>query len=132
MTIFFDTNILVYAVSTDTRSVRARSCLAGGGKISVQVLNELTNILLKKSKFGWVEIDGILAGFSIRFPDPLPITALTHTDALGLAKVHNVPIYDALIIASAIEADCTMLFSEDMQHGRKFGQLTIVNPFRAV
>jgi predicted nucleic acid-binding protein len=37
--------------------------------------------------------------------------------------------YDALIVAAAIEAGCDTLFTEDMQHGRKFGSLTVVNPF---
>jgi predicted nucleic acid-binding protein len=34
-----------------------------------------------------------------------------------------------LIVASAIEAGCNVLYSEDMQHGRTFGRLAIANPF---
>jgi len=131
MSIFFDTNILVYAVTSDPRSVIARNCLAQGGQISIQVLNELINVLLKKSKFRWIEIEGILTSFEIRFPDPQPLTKSTHIIALSLIKAHTITVYDALIVASALEAKCTQLSTEDLQHGRKFGDLTIVNPFRS-
>ncbi len=48
---------------------------------------------------------------------------------LALARDSGLAFYDALIVASAIEARCDMLYSEDMQHGRQFGGLTVVNPF---
>ncbi len=46
-----------------------------------------------------------------------------------MARDHGFPIYDALIVAAALEARCDTLYSEDMQHGRQIGGLTIVNPF---
>ncbi|TMJ22041.1 MAG: PIN domain-containing protein [Alphaproteobacteria bacterium] len=46
-----------------------------------------------------------------------------------LARDHGLAFYDALIVAAALEAGCDTLFTEDMQHGRKFGSLTIINPF---
>ena len=48
---------------------------------------------------------------------------------MSLAREHGLSFYDALIVAAAIEAGCDTLFTEDMQHGRKFAGLTIVNPF---
>jgi predicted nucleic acid-binding protein len=57
------------------------------------------------------------------------ISVLTHEAAIALARDHNLAFYDALIVASATEAGCDTLFTEDMQHGRKFGSLTVVNPF---
>ena len=59
----------------------------------------------------------------------MPITLETHGNAVALARDHGLAFYDALIVASAIEAGCDTLFSEDMQHGRKIGGLAIVNPF---
>ena len=59
----------------------------------------------------------------------MPLTAVTHETALELARDHGLAFYDALIVAAAIEAGCDTLFSEDMQHGRVIGGLTIVNPF---
>jgi predicted nucleic acid-binding protein len=46
-----------------------------------------------------------------------------------VARDHTLPLYDALIVASATEAGCDTLFSEDMQHSRAIGGLAIVNPF---
>jgi predicted nucleic acid-binding protein len=59
----------------------------------------------------------------------LPLTAKSNRAAVALARDHNLGFYGALIVAAALEAGCDTLFSEDMQHGRKFGGLTIVNPF---
>ena len=58
----------------------------------------------------------------------MPLTADTHAAALELAREHGFAFYDALIVVAAIEADCDILYSEDMQHGRAIGGLTIVNP----
>ncbi|MET4188512.1 MULTISPECIES: AbrB/MazE/SpoVT family DNA-binding domain-containing protein [unclassified Bradyrhizobium] len=57
------------------------------------------------------------------------LTADTHATALALARDHTLAFYDALIVAAAIEAGCETLYSEDMQHGRSIGGLSIVNPF---
>jgi predicted nucleic acid-binding protein len=61
---------------------------------------------------------------------PLALTLDLHAAARALAEDHRLSFYDALIVASAIEADCHVLYSEDMQHGHTIGGLTIVNPFR--
>ena len=58
-----------------------------------------------------------------------PLTLDTHAAALSIARDNNFSFYDALIVASAIEAGCDALYSEDMQHGRVIGGLTIRNPF---
>jgi predicted nucleic acid-binding protein len=126
---FFDSNILIYAFSTDVRRDRALAAIAGGGVISAQVLNEFTNVLRKKQKQDWPVIEAALRSVRFRFPDIMPLTADTHAAALGLAREHGVAFYDALIIASAIEAGCDTLYSEDMQHGRTIGAVTIRNPF---
>ena len=129
MSAFFDSNILIYAFSTDVRRDRALAAIAGGGVISAQVLNEFTNVLRKKQKQDWPVIEAALRSVRFRFPDIMPLTADTHAAALGLAREHGVAFYDALIIASAIEAGCDTLYSEDMQHGRTIGDVTIRNPF---
>ena len=50
--------------------------------------------------------------------------------ALEIVKKHKYHIYDALVIASALETSCTTLYSEDLQDGQVFGGVTIRNPFR--
>ena len=62
--------------------------------------------------------------------DPPPaLTLELRAAARALAEDHQLSFYDAPIVAAAIEAGCDRLFTEDMQHGRKFGSLTIVDPF---
>jgi predicted nucleic acid-binding protein len=56
----------------------------------------------------------------------------THDAAVDLCRSHGFNIYDSLILAAAAQAGCTTVYSEDMQHGQKIGNLTIVNPFLAV
>jgi predicted nucleic acid-binding protein len=59
----------------------------------------------------------------------VPVTAQTHASGLALARDHGLSFYDALIVASALEADCDTLYSEDMQDGRRVPGLTIISPF---
>lgn len=129
MSAFFDSNILVYAVSTDSKRDRALAAIADGGVISVQVLNEFTNVLRKKQKLDWPVIEAALRSLRLRFPDITALTADTHAAALTVARQHGLAFYDALIVAAAIEAGCDTLYSEDMQHGREIEGLVILNPF---
>ncbi len=131
MVAFFDTNILVYAQQDGNKAETARALLAGGGLLSVQVINEFAAVCRRKMGLDWPRIieavDDVLA--TVEFP--LPLTLETHRAALTLARDHGLSFYDALIVASAQEAGCGTLYSEDLQHGRKFAGLAIVNPFTA-
>lgn len=129
MSAFFDSNILIYAYSTDIRRQRALTTIAGGGVISAQVLNEFTNVLRKKQQQDWPIIEAAVQSIRFRFPDIVPLTADTHAAALVLARDHGFAFYDALIVVAAIDAGCDTLYSEDLQHGRSIGGLAIVNPF---
>jgi predicted nucleic acid-binding protein len=129
--VFFDTNILIYAAtSSDDRSVRAQAALANGGSISVQVLNEFAQTARRKLNRSWSEIRSTLSAFRVLCAECLPITDHTHDAALQIAQQYEYGLYDSLILASAIEAKCETLLSEDMQHGQVIdGRLTIRNPF---
>jgi predicted nucleic acid-binding protein len=126
---FFDTNILVYAFLGGEKRGAALSLLAEGGIISNQVINEFTNVARKKRGRAWSEIAAGIAVIRSHFDEIALVTLETHQAALDLASQHGLNFYDALIIATAIEADCDILFSEDMQHDRSFGKLIIRNPF---
>ncbi|MEZ5514738.1 MAG: PIN domain-containing protein [Steroidobacteraceae bacterium] len=128
---FFDTNILIYAfASNDPRSARAESLIAEGGTIGVQVLNEFANVTRRKLCWQWEQIEASLAVVEELFAPVAPLTKDIHTRAVALAREHELPFYDALIVAAAQDAGCRTLFSEDLQHGQKFGTLTVENPFR--
>lgn len=126
---FFDTNVLIYAVSDDSRRASADRILRDGGAISVQVLNEFTNVCRNKLRLDWARVEEALARFREIFEAIAPLTVATHAAAVALARDHGLAFYDALIVAAALEVGCQTLYSEDMQHHRKFGDLTIVNPF---
>ena len=129
---FFDTNVLVYIASGDrVKADKAEALLDAGGAISVQVLNELTNVGRRKMRMSWHDTHAFLS----LMRDLLtvhPVTVNTHEIGLRLAERYNLSIYDAMIAASALHAECDTLWSEDMQHGLAIeGRLRIVNPFRA-
>ena len=129
MSAFFDTNILVYAQQTGEKADRARVLLIGGGKLSVQVLNEFTSVSRRKQRRDWHEIADAISDALVLVDPPLALTFDLHTAARALSEDHQLSFYDALIIASAVEAGCDILYSEDLQHGRAIGGLAIVNPF---
>ena len=128
---FFDTSVLLYLLSGDsTRADRAEAALATGGVLSVQVLNEFASVAMRKIRMPLDEIREVLA--TVRaLCKIVPITEATHDKGLEIADRYGLSIYDAMIVASALIADCEILLSEDMQDGQVFdGALKIQNPFR--
>ena len=128
---FFDTNVLVYLVGQkDERTKKAETLVAGGGVVSVQVLNELASVSHRKLRMSLEEIADSLADIRVLCPQPIPLTAETHDAGLRIASKYRFSFYDALIAAAALEADCTTLYSEDFQDGQVIeGRLTVRNPF---
>jgi len=128
---FFDTNVVLYLVGSDAaKADRAEALLTGGGVVSVQVLSEFVSVALRKQRMAWIRIEDTLAVLrSLCRVEPL--TVESHETALRLARDHNFSFYDAMIVASALGAGCDVLYSEDLQHGRRVDRrLTINNPFR--
>jgi predicted nucleic acid-binding protein len=128
---FLDTNVLLYAaLQPDGRSDVARGLLTLGGVVSVQVLNEFVAVARRKLRRPWPEIRQALIAIRVLCRPPRPLTLDTHEAALGIAQRTGYQIYDALIVASALEAGCATLLSEDLQDGQVIeGRLTIHNPF---
>jgi predicted nucleic acid-binding protein len=127
---FFDTNILIYAFGEDEkRSEVARILLATGGVISIQVLNEFVAVLKRKLKFTWPEIAEALAAVRTLCPKIGELTIATHEAAMKIAERYGYQIFDSLIIASAHEAKCKVLYSEDLHDGQEIDGLMIRNPF---
>ena len=129
MKAFFDTNVLVYTITTDARGNIARRRLGDGGVVSTQVLNEFVRVARKKLRLEWAIVEAALVELRALFDDVTPVALSTHEFAVSLARRDGFDIYDALILAAALEAGCETLYSEDFQHGRRFGDLTVVNPF---
>ncbi len=134
---FLDTNIFVYSFdrSAPAKARRALQLIRGAvetrkGIVSYQVAQEFFNVALR------------------RFAKPMPIadaeqylltvfrpllavhsSEALYAEALRLSERFRLSWYDSLIVAAAIEGQCGVLYSEDLQSGRRFGNLQVMNPF---
>jgi predicted nucleic acid-binding protein len=126
---FLDSNVLLYVTSGDpAKADRAEQLIGAGGTISMQVLNEIANVTRRKMGMSWAETRAFLSMMR-GLLSVQPLTIDTHETGLRLAERYGVSIYDAMIAASALHADCDTLWSEDMQDGFVLdGRLRIVNP----
>jgi predicted nucleic acid-binding protein len=134
---FVDTSILVYAEDRDAKTKHeiARDLIARlwderDGVVSVQVLQEFyvsTTRKLRRPITGAkaLEIIGEYLTWTV-----VENTGRMLVDAIALQQRAQLSFWDALVVQAAIEARCDQLYSEDMNHGQKFGSLTIVNPFK--
>ena len=124
---FFDSNVLLYLVTTDAKADKAEILLEAGGVISVQVLNEFASVTSRKFKMAWPDVrealDALRAGCEV-----IPLTVEIHEDAVAIIEKFGFSFYDSLILAAA-QAKCRMVYSEDMQDGQIVQGVTIRNPF---
>jgi predicted nucleic acid-binding protein len=132
---FFDTNVLVYADDKAAPAKQRRALAlvtehrrARTGVVSLQVLQEyfvtVTRKLSLDASIARRKVE-LLAEFQVAAPEVADILA-----AIDLHRLHHLSFWDALVIRSAKQSGCTVLFSEDMQHTRDIEGLQIVNPFR--
>ena len=128
---FFDTNVLLYLLSADeSKADQAEQELSGGGVISIQVLNEFASVATRKLGMSITEIREVLA--AVRAACTIvPLSEETHDVGLQIVEKFQLSLYDAMIVAAALLAECGTLLSEDLQHGQIFeGRLEVRNPFR--
>ena len=127
---FFDTNVLLYLLSEDSRKAdRAEAIMLKGGMINVQVLNEFSSVASRKLKMTYAEIRDTLR-IVRAICQTQAVTIDTHELGLDIAERFGFSLYDSMIVSAALQSGCTVLYSEDMQHGQIIeGQLRITNPF---
>lgn len=126
---FLDTNVVLYLLSADAvKANRAEALLMEGAVVSVQVLNEVTSVCLRKLRMPWFEIE-TLVGTVNAHCDVQPLTAQSHAQAMRLAQRHRLSFHDAHVVSSALLAGASMLYSEDTHNGLAIGGLQIRNPF---
>ncbi len=131
MSYFLDTNILIYNYAPDEpeKYRKANNAFLGIGRIcSTQVLSELSNVLFTKFRFSWSTINDIVREV-VTVVDVLTVSLTTIEHAHILSERYHYTYYDSLILASAIEATCTTLYSEDFQHNQLIEGVRIINPF---
>ena len=127
---FLDTNVLLYLLSKDIEKKSiAKKLLKENHCISIQVLNEFSNVSLRRFKLSVDETKEIIEKISQNCT-VYPYNKETILSALDLKERYRYQFYDSLILATALENDCTIVYSEDMQHNHVLeDRLTIVNPF---
>jgi predicted nucleic acid-binding protein len=134
---FIDTNVFIYQLDrSDLRKheiadhLVRESLRSGGGCISTQVAQECLNVITSKAKVplgheqAQAYLDAVLAPMIQVGSSPELLRR-----ALDLRARWQFGFYDALVVAGALTAGCTRLLTEDLQHGQRVEQLTIVNPF---
>jgi predicted nucleic acid-binding protein len=128
---FFDSNVLLYSAAEDEeKAACAEALMEGGGVISVQVLNEVANVMRRKRTRSWTEVVGYLDALRVAL-DVKSFTLREHLTGLAVIERYKLATYDAMLIASALLAECEVFWSEDMHEGLVIeGTLTIRNPFR--
>ena len=132
---FCDSNILLYAIGKQDLSkkdIASKIILDKNCTISVQVINEVSNIMLKRLNFSNYEIEKFIISCYKRYDIVLFDEELL-IQACKIREKYNITLYDSLIISSALISSCSILYSEDMQHKQKiFNKLTIINPFKEI
>ena len=138
--VFFDTNIVVYCFDTlePRKQTRAKDLLAYAlngqlGIVSYQVIQEFCNVASKATRLQLPQ-ERILAYVNLVLQPMNQVSSSPQLieAALKLRGEHGFSFYDSLIIASATQAKCQVLYSEDMQHMQRVGSLQIINPFFVV
>lgn len=130
--VFIDTNLLIYAVSTDAiKSARVADLLQENFEfyVSTQVINEFVHTCLRKELFSINEVKTLVDDYLLFF-QLITIDQNIISTAFEVKRTYQFSWYDALIVAAAYETGCRYLYSEDMQHGMVVhGKMTIQNPF---
>lgn len=130
--VFIDTNILIYFISDDLKKkITAKEILFSEDEpvLSSQVINEFINACLMKNL---LKLDKVIS-LANKFMDALEFSLIkesTIRKSLQIKKTYNYSYWDCLIIASALENNCSSLYTEDMQDSHIIeNRLKIVNPF---
>jgi predicted nucleic acid-binding protein len=134
--VFFDTNVLVYLFDADSPAKQTRAgdllaehAQAGRIVLSSQVLQEFYVTVTRKLAR---PLSGDEALAALVHLSSFPLIASDSALILRAVQLHqkaSLSFWDALIVQAALESNCRRLLTEDMQHGRRFGDLEIENPF---
>ncbi len=128
---FLDSNVIIYSFGVEENKKRiANELLKRKPAISFQVLNEISNVLHKKFRVRVREIKTAI-DFLSKTGRVTAIGTKTILHALDIISTHGFSYYDSLIISSALECRCRVLYSEDLNDGQVINsRLKIVHPFK--
>jgi predicted nucleic acid-binding protein len=134
---FLDTNVFVYsfdksAVQKSQKSIQLirHALTTQKGVVSYQVVQEFFNVALRRFSQPMKTADA--EQYLITVFRPLlgvHSSQALYAEALHLHAQSGLSWFDSLIVSSAIQAQCDLLYTEDLQHGQRFGSLQVRNPF---
>ena len=131
---FLDTNVLIYFYSEDDGRKRdsAYHVLNSHGCVtSIQAMNEASNVWFNKYKWGAAKIEEHLNNIELVCDEVLSVHRSTINGALALKDRYGYSYYDCLMLSSALEGDCRIIYTEDMSDGQMISDaLKIANPFK--
>ncbi len=126
-----DTNVIVYLYSDDEpgKKLAATSLLEQENiMLSRQVVNEICNVLIRKFSKSSEDVKNVLNEL-----EDIPVLELTDKitlKTLDIVRIYRFSFWDSMLVATAIENHCEVLYSEDLQHGQIIEKrLEIINPF---
>ncbi len=127
---FIDSNVILYMLdSNEDKSSISKSILGLFPLVNVQVLVEVVNVARRKFAYSKKECLNLWTDLH-KFCEIIPISKSTTLLTTYLVNKHQFQLFDAIIVASALEAGCDTLYSEDLQHKQVVeNKLTIINPF---
>lgn len=136
-TIFIDTNVLIYLYDDrfPKKQLMARRLVKNNIEnitISSQVVQEFCNVMLSgkvQVSMKQADLEEIVEDILIPMMQHVP-SGEFYERTLRLHALGSISFYDALIVQAAIDTNCSVLYSEDLQDGRKYGSLTVVDPFK--
>ncbi len=131
---FLDTNVLVYTDDHGQPTKRSaaialvKRCRRQGiGVLSSQVLQEYFVTTTRK-----LRVSAEIARQKVEFFSRLDLVSVGREDILAAIDLHlryQLSFWDALLVRAATTSGCSVLYTEDLQHGQRFGKLEVVNPF---
>jgi predicted nucleic acid-binding protein len=131
---FFDTNVLAYTDDHDSPTKQSRALAlfeearrTGAGVVSTQVMQEYFVTVTRK-----LGVPVEVARRKVELFARLGLVVIDLADvlaAIALHRLHQIAFWDALVVRAAQRANCSVLYTEDMQHGRRIDGLSILNPF---
>jgi len=131
--VFLDTNVIIYLYSADEddkRDISYKYVNSVNCVTSIQVMNEASNVWFRKYRLDKAKVSKYLDEIESVCDDVTLVRRETINLAMDIKERYEYSFYDSLMLASAIEADCTMILTEDMQDGQIVnGTLKINNPF---
>ncbi len=134
---FLDTNIFVYtfdakasAKAKKSAQLIRRAADTGEGIVSYQVVQEFFNVALRRFSQPMTAAEAEQYLITVFRPIlAVHSSPALYVEALRISGKHRMAWYDSLIVAAAQQGQCSTLYTEDLQHGRKIDNLRIENPF---